>query len=296
MGVDSHSPQQVKIGNHVVGAGQPAYIIAEVGINHNGELDTAKKLIDAACDADCDAVKFQKRTPSVCVPPEQREMSRNTPWGKLTYLAYRERVEFSEEAYKEIDRHCKDRNIAWFASSWDRQSVDSMEKFSPVCHKICSAALTDDFLVDYINGTGRPVILSTGMSTMDEIRHAVSLLDHDRLLIAHCTSSYACKTEELNLNMIRTLAEEYDCPIGYSGHELGVMTSVAAVVLGASFIERHITLDRGMWGSDQSCSLEPWDFQRLVRKIREVEKAFGDGVKRVYESEKIAMARLRRPG
>jgi N-acetylneuraminate synthase len=169
-----------------------------------------------------------------------------------------------------------------------------MERFSPVCHKICSASLTDDHLLRYINKTGRPVILSTGMSTMDEIRHAVSLLDRDRLLIAHCTSTYACKSEELNLKMIQTLAAEFDCPIGYSGHELGVITSVVAAAMGGSFIERHITLDRGMWGSDQSCSLEPWDLQKMVQEIREAEKAFGDGVKRIYESERTAMTRLRR--
>ena len=284
----------IQIGDRIIGDGHPAYVIAEIGINHNGELDTAKKLIDSALAAGCDAVKFQKRTPNICVPAEQRDMSRNTPWGKLTYLAYRERVEFSGREYKEINDYCKRNRIDWFASAWDPESVDFMEQFSPVCHKICSAALTDDYLVRHINETGRPVILSTGMSTMDEIRHAVSLLDQDRLLIAHCTSSYACRTEELNLRMIQTLIEEFNCPVGYSGHELGVMTSVAAVALGASFVERHITLDRGMWGSDQSCSLEPWDFQRLVRKIREIETAFGDGVKRVYESEKVAMTRLRR--
>jgi N-acetylneuraminate synthase len=228
------------------------------------------------------------------VPLEQRDAIRRTPWGELTYLDYRKRIEFAENEYEEIADYCAKKGIDWFASAWDQQSVDFMEQFSPVCHKICSAVLTDDYLVQYINETGRPVILSTGMSTMNEIRHAVSLLDQDHLLIAHCTSSYACRTEELNLKMIRTLADEYDCPIGYSGHELGVMTSVAAVAMGADFVERHITLDRGMWGSDQSCSLEPWDFERLVQGIREVEKAFGDGVKRVYDSEKIAMTRLRR--
>jgi N-acetylneuraminate synthase len=219
---------------------------------------------------------------------------RKTPWGKITYLDYRKRIEFSMKEYKEIDRYCREKKIDWFASAWDEPSVDFMERFSPVCHKICSASLTDDHLLGYINKTGRPVILSTGMSTMVEIRHAVSLLDPELLLIAHCTSTYACRSEELNLKMIQTLANEFDCPIGYSGHELGVITSVVAAAMGATFIERHITLDRGMWGSDQSCSLEPWDLQKMVQEIREVEKAFGDGMKRVYESERIAMSRLRR--
>jgi len=283
----------VQIGDRWVGSEYPTYVIAEVGINHNGDLNIAKKLIDAASAAGCDAVKFQKRTPGICVPPAQQDTVRHTPWGKLTYLAYRERMEFGEQAYKEIDRYCGKMHIAWFASAWDRESVDFLERFSPICYKICSAALTNDHLIRYIDKTGRRVILSTGMSTMDEIRHAVSLLDRSRLLLAHCVSSYAGKTEELNLRMIQTLAKEFGCPVGYSGHELGVMPSVAAVALGARFVERHITLDRGMWGSDQSCSLEPPDLQRLVGEIREVERAMGDGIKRVYASEKAAMARLR---
>ncbi|MBW2304810.1 MAG: N-acetylneuraminate synthase family protein [Deltaproteobacteria bacterium] len=284
----------LQIGRHEVGPDHPVFIIAEIGINHNGDLEMAKKLIDTAVRAGCNAVKFQKRTPSLCVPPDQREVTRNTPWGLMTYLEYRERIEFGKEEYQEIDRYCKSKNIAWFASCWDEPSVDFMEEFDPVCHKVCSAALTDDSLLKKINKTGRPVILSTGMSTMEEIRHAVSLLDRDRLLIAHCTSTYACSIEELNLRTILSLKEEFGCPVGYSGHELGLIPSIAAVSLGACFVERHITLDRSFWGSDQSASLEPWDLERLVRDIREIEKALGDGVKRVFESEKIARTRLRR--
>lgn len=283
----------VRIGSRTVGAGQPTYVIAEVGINHNGDLETAKALIDAAGAAGCDAVKFQKRTPHVCVPTEQKTVIRNTPWGALSYLDYRQRMEFSESQYREIDNHCRGVGIPWFASAWDEESVIFLERFSPPCHKICSAALTDDYLVRYINETGRPVILSTGMSTMSEIQHAVSLLNRKRLLIAHCTSAYAGKSEELNLRVIQTLGREFGCPIGYSGHERGIATSVAAVALGATFVERHITLDRRMWGSDQACSLEPSDFRRLVSEIRDVERALGDGFKRVYDSEKAAMQRLR---
>ena len=284
----------VKIGKHVIGDGHPIYIIAEIGINHNGDLNLAKRLIDAAVIGGCDAVKFQKRTPELCVPPEQRGVMKETPWGLMTYMEYRHRVEFGLSEYGEIDRYCKERNIAWFASCWDQPSVDFIEPFEPVCYKIASASLTNDELLKHINVQGRPMILSTGMSTMDEIRHAVSILDQERLLIAHCTSTYPCPPEELNLRMILTLQSEFNCPIGYSGHEVGLQTSYAAVVLGASFIERHITLDRAMWGSDQAASVEPGGLVRLVRDIRVIEKALGDGVKKVYKSELPSRKKLRR--
>ena len=219
---------------------------------------------------------------------------RETPWGLMTYMEYRYRVEFGEKEYSEIDNHCRDRGIIWFASCWDEPSVDFIEKFAPACHKIASASLTDDGLLKHINSKNRPMILSTGMSTMGQIRHAVSLLDQDRLLIAHSTSTYPSKPEELNLSMIRTLQDEFDIPIGYSGHEVGLQTSYAAVVLGACFVERHLTLDRAMWGSDQAASVEPHGIARLVRDIRVIESALGDGIKRVYESEKPIIRRLRR--
>ena len=284
----------IQIGDRIIGDDQPAYIIAEIGINHNGSLEIAKRLIDVAVSSDCDAVKFQKRTPHLCVPVRQQVVMKQTPWGTMTYLEYRDRVEFNEAEYREIDRYCKDKGIMWFASCWDGPSADFLEQFSPVCHKVCSAALTNDNLLRRLNSEGRPIILSTGMSTMKEIRHAVSLLNQDRLLMAHCTSSYACKPEELNLSMIKTLRREFNCPIGYSGHELGLVTTCAAVAIGASFVERHITLDRGMWGNDQKASLEPGDLQQLVRDIRETEKALGDGIKEVYESEQAALLKLRK--
>ena len=284
----------IQIKDRMIGDDQPTYIIAEIGINHNGSLEIAKKLTDSAVSSGCDAVKFQKRTPHLCVPAQQQGVVKQTPWGTMTYLEYRNRVEFSEAEYREIDRYCKEQGIMWFASCWDGPSVDFLEPFSPVCHKVCSAALTNDNLLRRLNATGRPIILSTGMSTMKEIRHAVSLLDQDRLLIAHCTSSYACQPEDLNLNMIKTLRREFNCPIGYSGHELGLVTTCAAVAIGASFVERHITLDRGMWGNDQKASLEPGDLKRLVKDIREIEKALGDGTKQVYESEQTALLKLRK--
>jgi len=285
---------RLKIGDRRVGKGQPTFIIAEIGINHNGDIEIAKKLIDAATLAGCDAVKFQKRTPELCVPAEQRDVKRETPWGLMTYMEYRYRVEFGEKEYREIDSHCRDRGIIWFASCWDEPSVDFIEKFEPACHKIASASLTDDGLLKHINSKNRPTILSTGMSTMEQIRHAVSLLDRDKLLIAHSTSTYPSKPDELNLIMIRTLQDEFDIPIGYSGHEVGLQTSYAAVVLGACFVERHLTLDRAMWGSDQAASVEPPGIARLVRDIRITESALGDGIKRVYESEKPIIRRLRR--
>jgi N-acetylneuraminate synthase len=284
----------IQIRDRIIGDDQPTYIIAEIGINHNGSLEIAKKLIDSAASSNCDAVKFQKRTPHLCVPAHQQGVMKRTPWGTMTYLEYRDRVEFNEAEYREINRYCKEKGIMWFASCWDEPSIDFLEQFSPVCHKVCSAALTNDNLLRRLNATGCPIILSTGMSTMKEIRHAVSLLDQDRLLIAHCTSSYACQPEELNLNMIKTLRREFNCPIGYSGHEMGLVTTGAAVAIGASFVERHITLDRGMWGNDQKASLEPGDLKQLVRDIREIGEALGDGMKQVYASEEAALVKLRK--
>jgi len=285
---------KVKIGEQWVGEGEPCFIIAEIGLNHNGDVRLAKKLIDAAALAGCDAVKFQKRTPERCVPPELREVKRETPWGIMTYLEYRHRVEFGKDQYAEIDRYCKDKGMPWFASCWDEESVDFMEQFAPPCYKVASASVTDLALLDRTRKTGRPIILSTGMSTIEEIDNAVAHLDRERLLIAHATSTYPCAPHELNLRMLDTLRKRYPVPIGYSGHEVGLVTSTAAAVLGACFVERHITLDRAMWGSDQAASVEPHGFSRLVRDIHECEKAMGDGHKRIYESELPIRARLRR--
>ena len=284
----------VSIGERPVGSGSPVYIIAEIGINHNGSLDIAKKLIDAAAVAGCDAVKFQKRTPELCVPLDQRDIPRETPWGLMTYFEYRQRMEFDTAEYRAIDEYCRAKGLQWFASCWDEGAVDFMEQFEPVCYKIASATLTDATLLDRIRATGRPVMLSTGMSTMEQIEEAVARFDHSRLLISHATSTYPCRPEELNLRMIPVLQERFEVPVGYSGHEVGLQTTYAAVVLGACFVERHITLDRAMWGSDQAASVEPSGFMRLVRDIRIIEQAMGDGVKRVYDSELPAMKRLRK--
>jgi len=287
-------PDKVKIGGRWIGAGEPAYVIGEIGINHNGLLQVAMKLIDAAVEAGCDAVKFQKRTPELCVPRDQQNVMRETPWGYMTYMQYRHHVEFGYREYKEIDAYCKTRNIQWFASCWDEPSVNFMEQFDPPCYKIQSAAVTDLILLQRLKDTNRPLILSTGMSTMDQISTAVRLLGTDNLILCHTTSTYPCPPEELNLNMIPALQNEFDCPIGYSGHEVGLVPSAAAVALGACLIERHITLDRAMWGSDQAASVEPGGLKKLVKYVRITEQAMGDGVKCVYDSEKGVMKKLRR--
>ncbi|MFI9229037.1 N-acetylneuraminate synthase family protein [Streptomyces rimosus] len=283
------------LGDRLVGPGRPVYVTGEIGINHNGDLENAFALIDAAADAGCDAVKFQKRTPEICTPRDQWDIERDTPWGRMTYIDYRHRVEFDEDGYRAIDEYAKKRGIAWFASPWDVESVAFLEKFDVPCYKVASASLTDDELLRAMRATGRTVILSTGMSTPKQIRHAVEVLGSDNIVLCHATSTYPAKVEELNLRMIHTLQAEYpNVPIGYSGHETGLQTTLAAVALGAAFVERHITLDRAMWGSDQAASVEPQGLTRLVRDIRTIEESLGDGVKKVYESELGPMKKLRR--
>ena len=287
--------REIKLGNRMVGDGHPAYVIAEIGINHNGDMNIVKGMIDAAVHAGADAVKFQKRTPEVCTPPEQQKQMRETPWGYITYLDYRYKVEFNEEQYREIDRYAREKGIAWMASVWDEPSVDFLEKFDTPAYKVPSASLTDLPLLKYVRKTGKPMIISTGMSTMEQIHKAVNVIGTENLIIMHCTSTYPCEPEELNLRMIETLRREFpDNPIGYSGHEVGLVPSAVAVALGASSVERHLTLDRAMWGSDQAASVEPGGFEKLVKYIRVTEAGLGDGVKKVYESEKGSMKKLRR--
>jgi N-acetylneuraminate synthase len=287
--------REIKIGNRRVGEGWPAYIIAEIGINHNGDLDIAKQMIDAAVHAGVDAVKFQKRTPDIATPLDQQTQMRETPWGYITYLEYRYKVEFNEDQYREIDRYCREKGIAWMVSVWDQPSVDFMEKFDTPAYKIPSASLTDFGLIRKARATGKPLILSSGMSTMEQIHQGVKIAAEKDLVLMHCTSTYPCSPEELNLKMIDTLRREFpDIPIGYSGHEVGLVPSAVAVALGASMVERHLTLDRAMWGSDQAASVEPWGFETLVKYIRVSEIALGDGVKKVYESENSSLKRLRR--
>jgi len=284
----------VWIEDRLVGDDQPCFIVAEIGVNHNGEIAIAKKLIDVALAAGCNAVKFQKRTPELCVPPSQRNTMRETPWGYISYMDYRERVEFGIDGYQQIDKYCKEREIMWFASCWDTPSVDFMQQFKIPCYKIASATMNDDELLKYTRKTKKPIILGTGMSSIDDVDHAVEVLGRPDLVILHAVSTYPADYGELNLKAICAMRERYGIPTGYSGHETGIPSSVAAVALGACVVERHITLDRAMWGSDQAASLEPNGITRLVRDIRLIERSMGNGEKRVLERELPIIARLRR--
>ncbi|MFJ6532545.1 N-acetylneuraminate synthase family protein [Microbacterium sp. NPDC091662] len=285
----------VSIGSRVIGGGRPAYVIAEIGLNHNGDVDIAKKLIDVAARAGADAVKFQKRTPEISTPEHMRDVPRETPWGVMSYLDYRRRVEFGRDEYVEIGDHAMMLGLDWFASPWDVPSVAFLEDLNVVAHKVASASLTDTELLVALRETGKPVILSTGMSTIEQIDRALDTLGTDRVVLMHATSTYPLEPEEANLRVIATLRDRYPgVPVGYSGHERGLQISLAAVAIGAVAVERHITLDRTMWGSDHAASLEPTGLEHLVRDIRVIERATGDGVKRVFDSERAPMAKLRR--
>ena len=285
----------VRVGERMVGPGHPCYVIAEIGINHNGSLETAKQLIDVAVESGCDAVKFQKRTVDVVYTADELARPRENPFGP-TNGDLKRALEFGHDAYREIDRHCRTKGIAWFASCWDEASVDFIEKFEPPCYKIASASLTDDALLRHHAAMRRPIILSTGMSTIEQIQHAAETLATDDLILLHCNSTYPAKLEELNLRALQTFQRMFEAPVGYSGHEVGLPTTLAAVALGAAVVERHVTLDRAMWGSDQAASREPAGLKRLVRDIRAIERALGDGIKCVWESERSVMAKLRRVG
>jgi N-acetylneuraminate synthase len=284
---------KVKIGKHIVGDGEPFFIVAEIGINHNGDLSIAKKLIDIAHECGCDAVKFQKRTVDIVYTVQELAAPRESPFGK-TNGDLKRGLEFRQSEYEVIDSYCKKKKIMWFVSCWDEKSVDFIEQFNPPCYKIASACLTDDNLLRYTRKKGKPILLSTGMSTLDEIDHAVEVLGQKDLIIYHCTSTYPSKNEELNLKVIEALKTRYKVPVGYSGHEVGVIPSVMAICTGACSVERHITLDRAMWGSDQAASMEPQGLQRLVRDIRLWPVIYGDGKKVLYDSEKSIIAKLRR--
>ena len=286
--------ETINIGEHVVGDGQPVYVIGEIGINHNGDVEIAKKLIDVAALAGAQAVKFQKRTPDIAVPEAQKSTIRQTPWGEMTYIEYKHRVEFGVDEYTEIARYSAEKGIQWFASPWDIPSVEFLEELDVPVHKIASASITDLELLRALRDTGKPLLLSTGMSTLEIIDAAVEVVGTDNLSLMHATSTYPLPEEEANLAAIQTLKDRYGVGVGYSGHERGLQISIAAVALGAVSVERHITLDRTMWGSDHAASLEPHGFMSLVRDIRVIEKAIGDGVKRVMPGEVEPMKRLRK--
>jgi N-acetylneuraminate synthase len=283
----------VRIGNKNVGDEHTTFIIAEIGINHNGDLDLAKELIDIAVEAGCHAVKFQKRNPDVCVPENQKKLLRETPWGTMTYLEYKRRIEFGKEEYDEIDRYCKEKGIMWFASCWDLDSLAFIARYDPPCFKIASASITDTVLLRAHKETGKPIIISTGMSSIEEIRSAMDELGENNTVLLHCNSSYPAKNEELNLQMIRTYKSLFNVPVGYSGHETGIAPTVFSVVMGASVVERHITMDRAMWGTDHASAVEPQGLQKLVRDIEVYHVAKGDGIKRIYPSEVPIRKKLR---
>lgn len=284
----------VEINGRCVGENQPCYVIAEIGINHNGDLNVAKELIKKAKEAGCDAVKFQKRTVETVYTKEELEKPRENPFGP-TNGDLKRGLEFSKEAYKEIDRYCKEMDIDWFASPWDEDSVDFLEEFNVPCYKIASASLTDDGLLKHIRSKGKPIIMSVGMSTEQEVEHAVEILGHEDLILLHTVSTYPAKIEKVNLRAMKTLKEKYkDIPVGYSGHETNEAVTLAAAVLGACAVERHFTLDRQMWGSDQKASIEPEELRKLVEDIRTVEKAMGTGRIECIEEEIPVKEKLRR--
>jgi N-acetylneuraminate synthase len=285
----------VLLGDRPVGDGRPCYVFAEIGINHNGDTQIAQSLIDVAALAGCEGVKFQKRTVEVVYTPEELAKPRESPFGE-TNGDLKRALEFGQAQYEQIDAYCRNKPMAWTASGWDEASVDFIDQFNPPFYKIASASLTDDELLRHTRAKGKPIVLSTGMSTLDQIDHAVEVLGKEDLVLLHCCSAYPSQYADLNLKAIPVLHERYGVPIGYSGHETGIASSVAAVVLGACLVERHITLDRSMWGSDQAASLEPNGIMRVVRDIRLVETALGDGAKTVVPSEIPVMEKLRRVG
>ena len=272
-----------------------AFIIAEIGINHNGDIELAKKLIDAAVDSGADAVKFQKRTLELVYAKEELDRPRESPYGTTNH-DQKAALELSEGDYKVIDAYCEKKGIPWLASAWDLESQRFLQKFDLKYNKVASARLTHIELLEMIAAEGRYTFISTGMATMDEIARAVEIFRAGNcpIELMHCTSTYPCPAQELNLRCIKTLAEKFGCKVGYSGHEIGLATSVAAVVVGATTVERHITLDRAMYGSDQPASVEPQGFARMVRDIRTIEMALGDAIKVVYESEKPIAEKLKR--
>ena len=286
---------EVLLGERPVGDGHPCFVLAEIGINHNGDAQIARKLIDVAAFAGCEGVKFQKRTIEIVYTPEELAKPRESPFGE-TNGDLKRALEFGESEYAEIDEYSRHKPIAWTASCWDEASVDFIDKFNPPFYKIASASLTDDALLRHTRSKGKPIVLSTGMSTTEQIDHAVDVLGKEDLVLLHCCSAYPSQYADLNLRAIPALRQRYGVPIGYSGHETGIASSVAAATLGACIVERHITLDRSMWGSDQADSLEPNGIMRVVRDIRLVETALGDGVKSVLPSEIPIMQKLRRVG
>ena len=288
--------KNVFIGNRAVGDDNTPYLIGEIGINHNGDIQIAKRLIDAAFSVGWDAVKFQKRVPEIAVPADQKGILRDTPWGRMTYLEYKKRIEFGKEEYDIIESYCKEKPISWSASPWDIPSLDFILNYDIPFIKVASATLTNDELLIKASQSGKPIIMSTGMSTIEEIDHAVEIIEKyskDNFILMHANSSYPAKLDELNLEMIHTLRERYNCLVGYSGHEDDIEPSVVAVALGACVIERHITIDRNMWGTDQAASITLPGMFALKGRVDVVSGMLGNGRKVLCDAELKVRKKLR---
>lgn len=284
----------MKILGREIGRRFPCYVIAEIGINHNGDVSQACRLVEAAAMAGAEAVKFQKRTPRICWPESKWSESPKWPQsGCRTEGEWKERLELDDQGWRQIIRRCREWDIAYGWSCWDVEAVAYVEQFDPAFHKIASPCLTDNELLQAVDGTARPVIMSTGMSDFEQVAYAFEQFRNSDVALLQCTSAYPCENKDLNLRAIHEL-EAFNCAVGYSGHERGLATSVAAVAMGAAILERHLTLDRSQWGSDHASSLEPPGFNRLVRDVRAVETAMGSGIKRCRECELGARAKLRR--
>ena len=288
--------QSIKISDHIIGNSNPVFMVAEIGINHNGSLDIAKRLIDAAFACNWHCAKFQKRSPDLCVPEKQKNILRDTPWGKITYLEYKYKVEFDHKEYSYINKYCKEKPIDWTASVWDLSSLEFLLNYDVSFIKIPSAKLTEDELLKAVSQSGKPIVLSTGMSTTEEVDKAVGILEKyskGDYVLMHTNSAYPAPVDELNLRVINYLRDRYKCIVGYSGHEYGLEPSVIAVTLGAKIIERHITLNHNMWGSDHAASLEVHAMDMLIKRIEGIRTALGDGVKRVTKTELESRKKLR---
>jgi len=287
---------KIKLGERCIGDSEPIYLIAEIGINHNGDLQIAKKLIDATWATGWDCAKFQKRTPDICVPESQKMQMRQTPWGEMTYLAYKHKIEFQKPEYDYIDRYAKEKPLAWTASVWDLPSLEFLMKYDVPFIKIPSAKITDKELVEQTAKAGKPLFISSGMSTIEEVDNAINIVEKHlskNYVLFHCNSTYPAKLDELNMQMITTLKQRYNCLVGYSGHEYEIMPSVTAPIYGACAIERHITLDHKMWGTDHAASLEVRGMDFLAKRVYDTKLIAGDGIKMITESEKKVREKLR---
>lgn len=288
--------QEINLGNYIINESTFPYIIAEIGINHNGDMQIAKKLIDAANACLWNCVKFQKREPEIAVPEEQKNMIRDTPWGKMTYLEYKKKIEFGKKEYDYIDKYCKEKPIAWTASPWDIPSLEFILEYDLPFIKIASASNANWNLLKLACESKKPLLVSTGMSSLEEVDETVNFLEKyssGNYILMHTNSAYPTPASELNLRMITTLKKRYNCLVGYSGHEMDLEPTVVAVSLGAKVIERHITLDHNMWGTDQAASLSVTAMSMLQGRMKEILLMLGDGKKNITESEKEVRKKLR---